>query len=160
MTDSRKTQRRIRIGDALIRFGGIVLVLSSLVKFTHSAKPVAYMSYLGYEDEKMFLIAAIEMIIGAVFIRRATRVVGLLLVSSYFGGAIAAHLASHPLNSSAPIVAFNFHHPYLGALPAVLILASAWIGAYLRHPEILWNRSEFAASVRPETRATSITAAG
>lgn len=152
MTDSRK----LRIGNTLIRFAGIVLLFSSLVKFAHSAKPVAYMSFLGYQDAKMYLIAAIEVFIGVVFLRRATRTVGLLLLSSYFGGAIAAHLASHPLNSSAPIVVFNFHHPYLGALPAMMVLASAWIGVYLRHPDALWNGDQTAAGVSPETARPAI----
>src|SRR5579859_4783760 len=106
MTNSQKNQARIRFGNSLIRFAGIVVLFSSLVKLAHPAKPVAYMSFLGYQDEKMFLVAAIEIIIGILFLRPATRAVGLLLVSSYFGGAIAAHLASHPLNSSAPIVVF------------------------------------------------------
>lgn len=139
MSISQTIQSRTRLGNALIRFSGIVLVVSSLVKFAHEAKPTAYMSFLGYEDGKMFLIAGVEMLIAFLFLRRATRPAGLLLVSSYFGGAIADHLASHPLNSSAPIVVFNFHHPYLGALPAVLMLLIAWIGAYLRHAEALWN---------------------
>jgi hypothetical protein len=156
MIDSQKNQARFWIGTALIRFAGIVLLFSSLVKLAHPAKPVAYMSFLGYQDEKMFLIAAIEMIIGILFLRRATRALGLLLVSSYFGGAIAAHLASHPLNSSAPIVVFNFHHPYLGALPAIGVLASAWIGVYLRHPEALWNENEIASGIRPETGRPAI----
>jgi len=152
MTDAQKIQKRIRIGNTLIRFAGIVLLFSSLVKLAHPAKPVAYMSFLGYQDGKMFLIAAIEMVIGIVFLRRATRAVGLLLVSSYLGGAIAAHLASHPLNSSAPIVIFNFHHPYLGTLPAIAVLASTWIGVYLRHSEVLWNMNEATARRSPETR--------
>jgi len=149
MTDSQKNQARIRFGNSLIRFAGIVVLFSSLVKLAHPAKPVAYMSFLGYQDEKMFLVAAIEIIIGILFLRRATRAVGLLLVSSYFGGAIAAHLASHPLNSSAPIVVFNFHHPYLGALPAIAVLASAWIGVYLRHPQALWNANHAAPGITP-----------
>ena len=152
MTDSQKIQGRIRIGNALIRFAGIVLLISSLVKFAHPAKPVAYMSFLGYEDGRMFLIAAIEMVIGILFLRRATRVAGLLFVSSYLGGAIAAHLASHPLNSSAPIVLFNFQHPYLGTLPAIAVLASTWTGVYLRHPEVLSNVNETTAPRLPETR--------
>lgn len=104
----------------------------------------------------MYLIAAIEVFIGVVFLRRATRTVGLLLLSSYFGGAIAAHLASHPLNSSAPIVVFNFHHPYLGALPAMMVLASAWIGMYLRHPDALWNGDQTTAGVSRETARPAI----
>ena len=159
MTDSRKLQRRIRIGNALIRFGGTVLLFSSIVKFAHWAKPVAYMSFLGYRDEKMFLIAGMEMVIGVLFLRHSTRALGLLLVSSYFGGAIAAHVAAHPLNSSAPIVIFNFHHPYLGALPSIVVLASSWIGVYLRHPEALWNGRETVAGVSQQSGRTSISAA-
>ncbi len=159
MTDSGRLHRRIRIGNALIRFGGTVLLLSSLVKFAHWTKPVAYMSFLGYQDGKMYLIAAMEMVIGIVFLWRPARPVGLVLVSSYFGGAIAAHLASHPLNSSTPVVVFNFHHPYLGALPATMVLASAWIGVYFRHPEALWSAKETTTAVSPETGRTSITAA-
>ena len=156
MTDGQKLQTRIRIGNALIRFAGIVLLFSSLIKFAHPAKPVAYMSFLGYQDGKMFLVAAIEMVIGVLFLWRATRALGLLLVSSYFGGAIAAHLASHPMNSSAPIVVFNFHHPYLGALPAVMMLATAWIGVYFGHPEARWNETEIIAPVSPETSRSAI----
>ena len=156
MTDSQRIQRRIRIGNALIWFAGIVLVFSSLVKFAHPAKPVAYMSFLGYEDGKMFLIAAIEMVIGILFLRRATRAVGLVLASSYLGGAIAAHLASHPLNSSAPIVVFNFHHPYLGALPAIAVLASTWIGVYLRHPEVFRRVNEHPAPRSAEAGSHAI----
>ena len=156
MTDCQKLQSRIRIGNTLIRFVGIVLLFSSLIKFAYPAKPVAYMSFLGYQHGKMFLVAAIEMVSGALFLWRATRALGLLLVSSYFGGAIAAHLASHPLNSSAPIVVFNFHHPYLGALPAVVMLATAWIGVYFRHPEARWNATEIIASVPPETSRSAI----
>ncbi|HWZ30697.1 MAG TPA: DoxX family protein [Bryobacteraceae bacterium] len=156
MIDCQKLQSRIRTGNALIRFAGIVLLFSSLIKFAHPAKPVAYMSFLGYQDGKMLLVAAIEIVVGALFLWRATRPLGLLLVSSYFGGAIAAHLASHPLNSSAPIVVFNFHHPYLGALPAVVMLATAWIGVYFRHPEARWNATGIMPPVSPETSRSAM----
>jgi DNA-directed RNA polymerase specialized sigma24 family protein len=38
---------------------------------------------------------------------RSTRWAGLLLVLSYFGGAIAAHLANHPFIAGGPFLAFN-----------------------------------------------------
>lgn len=156
MTDSQKTRNRTRMGNALIRFSGGVLILSSLVKLSHLAKPVAYMNFLGYDTGKMRIIAAMEIAIGLLFLRSVTRAVGLLLLSSYFGGAISAHLASHPLNSSAPIIIFNFHHPYLGALPAVIVLASAWIGVYLRHPEALWSARKSAARILQDTGRPAI----
>ena len=136
MTHSQQNRRRARAGAALIRFTGLVLAFSSLVKFAHPARPVAYMTFLGYPDARMFWIAALELLIAILFLRSATRPLGLLLVSSYFGGAIAAHLAVHPLNSAFAIVVFNFHHPLLGALPAAVTLAAAWLGVYLRHPAL------------------------
>ena len=134
MNDFKKLPPHTRLGNALIRFSGSLLLISSLVKFAHSAKPVAYMNFLGYEDEKMFLIAGLEMLGALLFLRQATRSAGLLLVSSYLGGAIAAHLASHPLNGNTPIVIFMFHHSYLGTLPAIVVLACAWIGVKLAAP--------------------------
>ena len=139
MNDFKKLPPHTRLGNALIRFSGSLLLISSLVKFAHSAKPVAYMNFLGYEDEKMFLIAGLEMLGALLFLRQATRLAGLLLVSSYLGGAIAAHLASHPLNGNTPIVIFMFQHSYLGTLPAIVVLACAWIGVELRHPEAFMN---------------------
>ncbi len=115
MLGSPNTQKQARMGNALINFSGLVLVVSSLVKFLHPAKAVAYMRFLGYEHEKLFLIAGTEMLIAFLFLRRSTRAASLLLVSSYFGGAIAAHLADHPLSGTAPIIIFNANHHYLGA---------------------------------------------
>jgi hypothetical protein len=117
-------------------FSGIVLILSSVVKFLHPAKAVAYMAFLGYVDEKLFLIAGIELAIAILFLYRPTRVVGALLVSGYLGGAIAAHLADHPLVGAAPIILFNAHHQYLGTLPGLVLLICAWAGLWLHHPEL------------------------
>jgi hypothetical protein len=128
-------QTNLRLGNRLIQFSGMVLIISSLVKFLHPARAVAYMAFLGYSDEKLFLIAAMEVVIALLFLRSSTRAAGLLLLSSYFGGAIAAHIAYHPITSNAPIIVFDALHPYTGSLPPVLVLVSAWMGVWLRHPE-------------------------
>jgi hypothetical protein len=64
----------------------------------------------------------------------------LLLLSSYFGGAIAAHVAYHPITSTAPIIVFDGLHPYVGSLPPILVLVAAWMGAWLMHPEFFGTR--------------------
>jgi len=120
-----------RVGHRLIAFSGGILAISAFVKFLHPAKAVAYMAFLGYTDEKLYVVAVIELIIAIVFLRRSTRLFGTMLVSGYLGGAIAAHLAHHPLTGNAPIVVFNYHHQYLGTIPALIVLACVWAGMWL-----------------------------
>jgi hypothetical protein len=98
---------------------------------------VAYLGFLGYEHDKYFVIATIELLTALLFLIRSTRPAGLLLVSSYMGGAISAHLASHPFVAGGPFLMFTAHHPYLSTLPADVFLASAWIGVWLQTPELL-----------------------
>ena len=130
-----------RLGSVLIHFCGFALVASSIVKFLQPPGPVRYMAYLGYEHGTLFLIATMELLIGISFLLPSTRSAGLLLVSSYFGGAIAAHLANHSFSDGGPFVIFNANHHYLGTLPATVLLLSAWIGVWLHHPESLWSFS-------------------
>jgi hypothetical protein len=128
-----------RLGNGLICFCALGLAISSMVKFVHPARPVAYMAYLGFTDTELILVACLELISAILFMIPSTRSAGLLLVSSYFGGAISAHLANHPFNGGGPFLAFNANHHYLGTLPASLFLMCAWIGVWLRHPESRWS---------------------
>ena len=139
MNHSTYVGKHGRLGGALIHFCVFGLAVSSTVKFLHPTRPVAYLSYLGYEHETLYLIATLELLTAVAFLFPFTRSAGLLLVSSYFGGAIAAHMANHPFAGGGPFLAFNANHHYLGTLPATLFLASAWIGVWLRHPESLWS---------------------
>ena len=134
-----RMNRHEKWGARLIYFCAIGLAISSMVKFLHPAKPVAYMAYLGFVDNELFLVACLELIAAIVFLIPSTRSAGLLLVSSYFGGAISAHLANHPFYGGGPFLEFNANHHYLGTLPATLLLTCAWIGVWLRHPESRWS---------------------
>ena len=136
MNSPLEDNRRLRCGNGLIRFSGTILLISSVVKFLHPAKAVAYMRFFGYMENTLFPIAAMELAIALLILRRSTRVPGLMLVSAYMGGAIAAHVAYHPLTSINPIILFDWNHPVLGMIPPVLVLAAAWAGAWLRHPEL------------------------
>ena len=140
MNSPVEDKRRVPWGNRLIRFSGTILLISSVVKFLHPAKAVAYMRFFGYVENTLFPIAAMELAIALLFLRRSTRVPGLMLVSAYMGGAIAAHVAYHPLTSTNPIILFDWNHPVLGMIPPVLVLAAAWVGAWLRHPELFGER--------------------
>lgn len=139
MDPYKGTQRSRRLGDVLIYFCASALIISSGLKFLHPAKVVAYMGFLGYQNGTFFLIAALEILAAALFVRPSTRAGGLLLVSAYFGGAISAHLAQHVFIEGGPFLRFNAAHPLLGTIPASIFLMAAWLGVWLRHPEARWS---------------------
>ena len=139
MDDQTIDTRHDNLGNFLIYLCAAALLISAAVKFLALAKPVAYMRYLGYEHVTLFFVAGLELLTLVVFLLPPTRAAGLLLVSAYFGGAIAAHLANHPFTGGGPFLAFNARHHYLGTLPASLFLIFAWTGVWLRHPQSLWS---------------------
>jgi hypothetical protein len=118
-------KRRIA-GNILVFMSGLILVASAGVKLTQVPKVVTQMSAIGFAGNRLTFIAVLEAISAVLFLIPVTRSAGLLLVSSYLGGAISAHLG----------------HGQTILQPA-MILSLLWLGAWLRHPEILWslNRS-------------------
>jgi hypothetical protein len=117
--------RRIS-GNVLIAIGGLILLASAGGKFSGAAKVVEGLNAFGYEG-KITALAVIELGCSVLYLIPMTRSLGLLLVSSYLGGAIATHW-SHGHNT----------------IPPAVILAVLWTGALLRHPEMAWSfrRSE------------------
>ncbi|HEV7968544.1 MAG TPA: DoxX family protein [Candidatus Acidoferrales bacterium] len=157
--DSPISERRRTWGNGLIDFSTIGLILSSLIKFSRLPGPVAYMGSLGYKDGTYFFVACLEFVIAIVFFVRATRTLGLLLVSSYLGGAISAHLANgHPSVARGPYMAYLLSHPLAGVIPACVFLASAWIGAWLVYPKMLASLAEQAGRAEPSRRRDRKTA--
>jgi hypothetical protein len=133
--DRNTINGRQKLGIGLIYFSGLGLIGSSILKFIQPAKVVAYLAFLGYANDKYFFIAAIELVIAIMFLIRSTRPAGLLLLSSYLGGAISAHLASHPSIVGGPFLMFTANHPYLSTLPPDAFLLAAWFGTRLSPTE-------------------------
>lgn len=122
---------RVSWGKGLTRFCGYGLVISSMVKFIHPSKAVAYMASMGFEGGTFFVVAVLELISAILFLVPATRRVGLLLVSSYMGGAIAAHLAVHRFFTGGPFLVYMAKHPYVGAMVPGAVLVAGWAGTWL-----------------------------
>lgn len=118
-------------GKGVTRFCGYGLIVSSMVKFIHPSKAVAYMASMGFEGGTFFVVAVLELISAILFLVPATRRVGLLLVSSYMGGAIAAHLAVHRFYTGGPFLVYMAMHPYVGALVPSAVLVAGWAGTWL-----------------------------
>jgi hypothetical protein len=113
--------RRIT-GNALIFLTGLILVASAGAKLAHVPKVVELMGAMGVDGWRLTFVAFLEISSAILFLFPITRSLGLLLVSSYMGGAIATHL--------------EHGQPFIQ--PGIF-LALLWLGSWLRHPGILWS---------------------
>ena len=129
--------QRQNIGARLFYSCVAVMFVSSIFKFIHPPSAVLYMKSLGYEGATFFLIACIELSIAVLLALPRTRLAGLLLVSSYLGGAVAAHLASHNDIAGGPAVVYLISHPAIGVLLPAAVLFAGWTGALLMSPDLL-----------------------
>lgn len=111
-------------GSVLIFLPGLALAMSSIVKFAGVPKVVHQMALAGFTDGRLLLVAILEILSAVLFLYPKTRSFGLLLLSSFLGGAICAHVQ-------------------MGEFPKAvgpsILLTLAWTGTWLRHPETLWS---------------------
>lgn len=121
-TATSGTGGRVRVGTILIYLLSFVLAGSAVAKFAHVPKVASQMSALGFDGEKLKLIAVLETASALLFAFPRTRSFGLLMVSAYLGGAIATHVGRN-------------EPPFQPAI----VLALFWIAAWLKHPETLWS---------------------
>ncbi len=129
-TENVSISRKRRImGDVLIVLFGLMLIGSAGAKFAHVPAVVTQLGAMGFDGSRLMFVAVLEVVSTLLFLVPLTRSAGLLLVSSFLGGAIATHL-----QHGQPIVQPSF------------VLLLIWLGAWLRHPEILWSLNRPAPS--------------
>ena len=104
------------VSNILIFLPSIALLGSSFTKFAHVPGIVVQMTALGFDGPRLMILAVLELASAALFLMLKTRPFGLLLVSAYLGGAIAAQLG----HGQPPA-------------PPVALLALIWIGTSLRN---------------------------
>jgi hypothetical protein len=117
-------KKRRTAGNILIYAAGLVLMGSACTKLVGVPAVVAQMSLLGLTDGRLTLVGLLEIFSAVLFIYPPVRSIGLLVVSSYLGGAICAHVQ---------------HGQYGAAFSPAMVLGLCWLGAYLRHPQVLWS---------------------
>ncbi len=114
-TAPRVSKVRNIVSNILIFLPSIALLASSFTKFAHVPAIVAQMTAVGFSGSRLMVVAVLELASAVVFLVPKTRPFGLLLISAYLGGAIAAQLG----------------HGLPPAPPAVL-LALIWTGTWLK----------------------------
>ena len=110
------------LGNLLITLISVALLGSAAAKLAHVPAVVAQMSANGVAGDQLTFVAVLEILSAVTLLIPATRSIGLLLISSFLGGAIATH----------------FEHGQ-SIVPPSLVLIFAWLGTWLRHPFILWS---------------------
>jgi hypothetical protein len=129
------SRRREQAGDLLLGLAIFVFFLSGITKLIHLPFAMTEMGVLHLTGWKLNLVAGVELTSGALLLYRPLRSVALLFNSAHCGGAIVAHLAAGQ----------DF-----AAVPSAVILSLVWLGAFLRHPEVLWSLSQHVAqTARP-----------
>src|SRR5712692_10779272 len=118
------SRKRRAAGNIAMILGGLMLIGSAGAKFAHVPAVVVQLGAMGFTDSKLTFIAVLEVVSALLFLVPATRSAGLLLVSSFLGGAIATHL-----QHGQPIIQPSF------------VLLLIWLGTWLRHPVILRSLS-------------------
>ena len=113
----------IKIGRAITALPIAFLLFDIGIKFTHVDAVAQSFNQLGYPVSSAAAIGILEFVCVAVYLIPSTAVLGALLLTGYFGGAIASHVrVGNPL----------FSH----VLFPVYVAALLWGGLYLREPRL------------------------
>lgn len=115
---------RLRAGNFLIYLFSFLLVGSSVAKLIPVPKVAAQMALVGFAGGRLTFIAVLEIVSAFLFAYPRTRSFGLLMVSAYLGGAIAAHVG----------------HGQVGFQPAI-VLGLLWLATWLRYPQLFAGRN-------------------
>ena len=107
------------IGWILSGLAGLMLIASAIDKIISTKHAIGMASSFGISASQYMLLGIIEAISVVLFLYPRTAILGLLLLSSYLGGAIATHL-QHGQEILFP-----------SAFEAVV-----WIAAVIRFPEL------------------------
>ena len=120
------TERGIRrtAGNILIFVSGLAVMMSSIVKFAGVPGVVHTMAAEGFSGGKLTLVAVLEILSAATFLYPRMRFFGVLVLSSFLGGAICTHVQMGEDGK---------------AIGPFVLLTLAWTGTWLRHPQALWS---------------------
>ena len=122
--DGTQTRTGRIAGSTLIFLPGLAMTTSAILKFAGVPGVVHTMAADGFSGSKLMLVAALEVVSAALFLFPRTRSLGVLVLSSFLGGAICTHVQTGE---------------YLKAIGPVILLTLAWVGTWLRHPQALWS---------------------
>jgi hypothetical protein len=121
---ARRTRASLWTGRVLSGLGVLFMLFDGGAKVLDLIPPdVKAANSLGWPDHALFAVGAISLICTALYLIPRTAVIGAILLTGYFGGAIASHL-----RVGSPL----FSH----TLFPIYIAAFFWIGLLLRDDRV------------------------
>ena len=106
----------------LVGLVSLLVIMSSIVKLISpsDSEPAKNFIKWGLEN-KLVIIGVFELLSGLLFLYSKTSSLGVLLLTAYFGGAVATHIE---------------HGEVTMSITPILIILLTWASAYVRNPEI------------------------
>ena len=121
MSDSSVSKSRW-IGRIISGLLGLFLLFDGLMKLVQPAPVLEATFHLGYDTGVVFGIGVLLIVCTLIYLVPRTSVLGAILLTGYFGGAVASHVRV----SDGPFpLAFVFTFGVL-----------TWVGLYLRDPRV------------------------
>lgn len=127
--DGIGTEQRTRriAGNILIFLLGLALTMSSIVKFASVPGVVHDMAADGFANGKLTLVATLEILSAALFLFPRTRSFGVLVLSSFLGGAICTHVQmSEYAKGIGPFILLTLAWFGVAAAPAGFVGPRSW----------------------------------
>ena len=113
------SKRQVWAGRILTGMVTLALVGSAIAKLDHLPRLVDGLTRAGIPQAAMLPIAALELTCLTVYLISRTKVLGALLLTGYFGGAVVTHIIGGG-----------------SVLPPIMVGFWVWGGAYFRVPEL------------------------
>jgi hypothetical protein len=90
----QKTVSKTRLWVSYIMSGLVVLfmLLDSIMKFVKPAEVIEGTLALGFSEQHLPIIGMLELVSTLLYIFPSTSILGAILLTTYFGGAVATHL--------------------------------------------------------------------
>ena len=100
----------------------VLLLMGVVMNLTRNPQAVEGTRKMGYPENTMTLMAVMTLVCLVFYVIPRTAVLGAILLTGYFGGAVATHIrAGEGLNAGNP---------------AMLVCTVVWVAIYLREPRL------------------------
>jgi hypothetical protein len=123
MADTVETKKRgaaFWIGWVLSALPSLAAGASGIAKISHAPPVLEGFKHFGYPESLATTIGILEVAVSIVVLIPRTAVIGAILFTAYFGGAVATHVRIGEAQWVGP----------------VLLCVVAWLGLWLREPRL------------------------
>lgn len=118
------------VGWVLSGLFAAFLAFGAFGKLTGNEMPMTMLGHFGFTESEITMIGVGELISAILFLIPKTSSLGTLLLSAFFGGAIASHMAAGAADSEALAGIQDY------TFPAVFLVIT-WAIAIFRNPQTL-----------------------